>query len=53
MARRGSRQDYEDEGVMDDTPLTEYVKRKREKERDRLKREQREKKTQRLVDADF
>jgi len=49
MAARGTRSDYE-EAIKDDTPLTEHMKRKREKERELVKRKSRETKKNKYVD---
>ena len=40
MATRGTRKDYE-EALQDESPLSEYMRRKRDKEKDTRKKEQR------------
>lgn len=49
MAGQGSRKDYE-EALKDESPLSDYMKRKREKERELAKRKSRETKKNKYVD---
>lgn len=49
MASRGTRQDYED-AIKDDSNLSDYMKRKREKERELAKKKSRETKKNKYVD---
>ena len=49
MAGQGNRKDYE-EAIKDDSNLSDYMKRKREKERELAKRKSRETKKNKYVD---